>query len=60
MIARLINYTFNGLSDRNIEVAVVKVLKAKSKFGLGLNDKTKTFNDQIYKLMRSLICPRVN
>ena len=32
MIARLENYTFNGLMDRFIKFAVIKVLQANIKF----------------------------
>ena len=60
MIARLENYTPNDLMERFIKFAVIKVLYAKIKFGMGLDDKTKTFNDQIYNLTRGLISPTVN
>ena len=48
MIARLKNYTPNGLMVRFIKFAVIKVLQAKIKFGIGLDNKAKTFNEQIY------------
>ena len=48
MIAKLENYTPNGLMERFIKFAFFKVLQAKIKFGMGLNDQTKTFNEQIY------------
>ena len=60
MIARLENYTPNGIMERFIKFAVIKVLQAKIKFGMGLNDQIKTFNDQIYNLTRGLISPTVN
>ena len=60
MFARLKHYTSNGLMKKFIKFAVMKVLQAKIKFGMGLNDKSKTFNDQIYNLTHGLISPTVN
>ena len=54
MIARLENYTPNGLMKRFIKFAVIKVVRAKIKFGIRLNDQTKTFNDQIYNTVNEL------
>ena len=54
MIAKLENYTPNGLMEKFIKFAVIKILQAKVKFGLGLDDKTKTFNEQIYNTVNEL------
>ena len=54
MIARLENYTPNGIMERCIKFAVIKVLQAKIKFGLGLNDQTKTFNEQMHNTVNEL------
>ena len=54
MIAKLEKYTPNGLMERFIKFAVIKVLQAKIKFGMGLNDQTNTFNDQIYYTVNEL------
>ena len=54
MIARLENYTPNGLMERLIKFAVIKVLQAKIKFRMGLNNQTNTFNDEIYNTVNEL------
>ena len=43
MSARLENYTPNKLIKRFIKFAVIKVLQAKIKFRMGLNNQTKSF-----------------
>ena len=53
MIARLKNQTPNGLMARFIKFAVIKVLQAKIKFGIELNDQTKMFN-KIYNTVNEL------
>ena len=47
MIARLENYTPNGLMERFIKFAVIKVLQAKIKFGM-------LYNKQIYNTVNEL------
>ena len=47
MIARLENYTPNKLMERFIKFAVIKVLQAKVKFGMG-------YNKQIYNTVNEL------
>ena len=42
MIARLENYTPNGLMERFIKFAVFKVLQAKIKFGIKYNKQICT------------------
>ena len=54
MIARLENYTPNGIMEKFIKFEVIKILQAKAKFGMGLNNQTKTFNDQIYNTVNEL------
>ena len=54
MIAKLENYTSNGLMKKFIKFAVIKVLQAKVKFGIRLINQTKTFFDQSYNTVNEL------
>ena len=44
MIARLENYTPNGLMERFIKFACIKVLQAKIKFGMSINPDLSLIN----------------
>ena len=65
MIARLENYTPNGLMERFIKFAVIKVLQAKIKFGMGYNKQIyNTVNDLHHRYKegerRMVIVPSIN
>ena len=47
MIAKLENYTPNGLKERFIKFEVIKVLQAEVKFGMGYN---KLIYNTVHKL----------
>ena len=49
MIQRLNNYSYNSIWEKFIRFAVIKVLQAKIKFGMGLEDKINGSNEKVYQ-----------